>query len=429
MQNIDDDMDELFRRAGEKYPLNTGQGNWENISKRISVVTEPAVIKKGSNNNNYKKLLLLLLFVGISSLIGFMVLNPAQNNQQVKISGNAVNKKDSPISTSVSKVNNISTSEIKKTNSSVRFIEEQELIQQNKRSKSNSTIKVYLPVSIVENNFINKTTTSFQINTYTNQHIASYQMQAAQELTNTAAHQEKINKSIFTEISTGNHASNKRSDDNINIDSTEKNEMPLPAKPAIGKGFYAGLFVGAEFNKVQSSPFSGVGFNSSLAVGYKLNKKFFIETGLSSATKYYYSEGKSFDDKSAAMPAGMTVNNLESRCKVLEIPLKVGYNFYQNKRTNLFISGGTAAFIMMKERNKYNVTMNGNPEKMEKLYTKNNLKLPAIISFSAGVEKNISGFLKVRVEPYLKLPLQGIGVGKLPVTSAGIQIGITGKLK
>jgi len=32
------------------------------------------------------------------------------------------------------------------------------------------------------------------------------------------------------------------------------------------------------------------------------------------------------------------------------------------------------------------------------------------------------------VEPYLRLPLAGIGTGKLPIMSAGINIGITRRL-
>ena len=73
--------------------------------------------------------------------------------------------------------------------------------------------------------------------------------------------------------------------------------------------------------------------------------------------------------------------------------------------------------------------MNGAYEKMEGIYKKNNVKIPAVFSISAGLEHRLSGLLQIRIEPYLKLPLQGVGVGKLPVTSAGIQIGLIGRLQ
>ena len=129
------------------------------------------------------------------------------------------------------------------------------------------------------------------------------------------------------------------------------------------------------------------------------------------------------------MPDGMIVNNLESRSRILEIPLKIGYLLYRKRNTNIFVAAGIAAYIMTKEKNNYNITENGNPGKMVGLYEKSNFKMPAAFSVSAGWEHHLSGLLKIRIEPYLKLPMQGIGVGKLPVTSAGIQIGITRQFK
>ncbi|MEO6838304.1 MAG: hypothetical protein ABI185_07935, partial [Ginsengibacter sp.] len=116
---------------------------------------------------------------------------------------------------------------------------------------------------------------------------------------------------------------------------------------------------------------------------------------------------------------------LQSRSKILEIPLNIGYQFYAKKNTNLFVATGIAAYIMTKEKNNYNITENGNPGKMIGVYKKSNLKMPAVFNISAGLEERLSGLINLRIEPYLKLPLQGIGVGKLPVTSAGIQIGLT----
>jgi hypothetical protein len=213
------------------------------------------------------------------------------------------------------------------------------------------------------------------------------------------------------------------------LSSTEKKKIPSVAKRVKENGFYAGVSAGPDFSKVKSSAFKDPGIGAGVIAGYNLNKTIFIETGFFSDTKYYFSDGKMFDMKSASMPDDMIVNNLESRSKILEIPVKIGYWFYQKKNVHLFVAAGCATYIMTKEKNNYNVTMNGSPEKMEGIYTKNNLKFPAVINISAGFEKNISSLLKVRIEPYLKLPVQGIGVGKLPVTSAGIQVGLIQELK
>ncbi|MEO6706898.1 MAG: outer membrane beta-barrel protein [Ginsengibacter sp.] len=192
---------------------------------------------------------------------------------------------------------------------------------------------------------------------------------------------------------------------------------------------YAGIIGVADFSKVKASPFKAPGFGAGILVGYKINKSLFIETGISGVTKYYSSDGNNFNEKGASMPDGMVINNLDGKSKILEIPVKIGYRFYQKKNVNLFAAGGVSTYIMTNEKNNYNVTMNGNLEKMEGTYKKDNVKIPSVFNISAGLEHRLSGLFQIRIEPYLKLPLQGVGVGKLPVTSAGIQIGLIGSLQ
>src|SRR5687768_1584658 len=62
MQYVNDDMDELFRRAAKDYPLNTDSSDWEKVKKGLS---DPAAGggNKPSNGNNRKHFLWLLLLL------------------------------------------------------------------------------------------------------------------------------------------------------------------------------------------------------------------------------------------------------------------------------------------------------------------------------------------------------------------------------
>ena len=57
MQDIDNDMDDLFQRAAENYPLRVDNGDWESIARKIA--DAPAAFKCGNNpgkkryKNNY----------------------------------------------------------------------------------------------------------------------------------------------------------------------------------------------------------------------------------------------------------------------------------------------------------------------------------------------------------------------------------------
>ena len=48
----------------------------------------------------------------------------------------------------------------------------------------------------------------------------------------------------------------------------------------------------------------------------------------------------------------------------------------------------------------------------------------ATVDISAGYENKIGKFTSMRIEPYLQIPLKGIGVGSMPVMSAGLHVSI-----
>ncbi len=53
----------------------------------------------------------------------------------------------------------------------------------------------------------------------------------------------------------------------------------------------------------------------------------------------------------------------------------------------------------------------------------------SVMQLSAGYERMIGQKTKIRVEPFVKIPLQGLGIGSMPISSAGIYFGITYSLK
>ena len=63
-----------------------------------------------------------------------------------------------------------------------------------------------------------------------------------------------------------------------------------------------------------------------------------------------------------------------------------------------------------------------------KTYINESKNLFSIVNLSLGYTHKMGKIVDLRVEPYMKLPIQGVGVGQLPLLSAGIHIGVTGKL-
>ncbi len=50
------------------------------------------------------------------------------------------------------------------------------------------------------------------------------------------------------------------------------------------------------------------------------------------------------------------------------------------------------------------------------------------MNVSVGYNRTLNKVGTLRIEPYLKIPIKGIGIGNLPITSTGLNIGITKKI-
>jgi hypothetical protein len=77
MEHVNNDMDDLFRKAGELYPLKTSGSDWDGVLGKlredISGVTgsQPGLHAQENRNKRRWLLLLLLIPIGISSLVYF----------------------------------------------------------------------------------------------------------------------------------------------------------------------------------------------------------------------------------------------------------------------------------------------------------------------------------------------------------------------
>jgi hypothetical protein len=130
-----------------------------------------------------------------------------------------------------------------------------------------------------------------------------------------------------------------------------------------------------------------------------------------------------------SMPPNMTLMSLKGNSKIVEIPIKVRYDFINNGKSNVFSSAGINSYVLARENNNYHTMVNGNPQDMDKSYKDVTNYTAATFYFSVGYEHRILKRNKIRIEPYLQIPLKGIGVGKMPVTSTGLHLGITWERK
>jgi hypothetical protein len=111
--------------------------------------------------------------------------------------------------------------------------------------------------------------------------------------------------------------------------------------------------------------------------------------------------------------------------RVLEVPLRLRYDLSLKKNHRVFSSAGVSSFVLTEETNKYHTMFNGTEGNMLGNYKKNKLYLAGAVDVVLGYESAIGTKSHIRIEPYLQLPIKGIGVGQLQIKTAGLRIGLT----
>src|SRR6476619_3315593 len=68
MRDIDDDIDDLFRRAAEGYPLNTNSSDWSKVQNAMQS-SEDAGVQNAKSKKKYRRFLWLLLLLPFTFII------------------------------------------------------------------------------------------------------------------------------------------------------------------------------------------------------------------------------------------------------------------------------------------------------------------------------------------------------------------------
>jgi len=415
MQDVEQNMDELFRKAADHYPLKKGDSNWEDIALELSANSAvPGGSRKKINIRKTGTLLLLLLL-----FLAAMEFFTKYTGQKDKRPGfNNITEKN--------RISNPVKDESNDNNGQVLNYKMQNRQQENNINivtKKNSLAPDFNSV------FENKKIGNSQTTTRTKENI-----RFQNTLTEKLGKDDK-NSMIGETDSTSNTTkmiipdnllySDKKIEIANVVEHTKSTDVQNSHIQQNRRGFYLGAVFGPSFSEVKYQGLRKPGFDVGIVAGYRVNKKILLETGLLFAQKYYFSDGKYFsmDKVRSSMPAGMKVLSLEGKSTVFEVPIKIKYYVLQKNRTSIFSSAGISSYIMTGEKNNYRTLINGSQQNMISSYNGTSGYFAVSVDLSIGYEKRIGKSSGISIEPYLQIPLKGMGVGALPVISTGLRIG------
>jgi hypothetical protein len=201
-------------------------------------------------------------------------------------------------------------------------------------------------------------------------------------------------------------------------------ETILP-KPDPQPRFYVGLVGAADVSTVKffsvESPMPNVG----VTLEYRLTSRLRLTTGLLRSTKHYMARREDYDwGAYSSYVYQHDFKDVTGSCTVLDIPLNLRYDLIARPQYKVFGSAGLSSFFMQHERYAYDYVEYYKTYTWEKEVTNENRHLFSILNLSFGYERNLSNRWSVQAEPYLKLPLGGVGLGKMRLTSAGVFLAV-----
>jgi hypothetical protein len=156
-------------------------------------------------------------------------------------------------------------------------------------------------------------------------------------------------------------------------------------------------------------------------VGYTFHNRFTIRTGLYSSRKIYTAAPYEYDPPAYFWQIYPDLKQIDADCKVLEIPLSLSYNFSSSARRSWFGAIGLSSYLMKRETYDYlyKDSWGQLQNKQATIYNVNKHYF-SVLTLSGGYQRNINNTFSIMAEPYLKIPITGVGYGKVKLAGAGV---------
>ena len=424
---LDDENDKRIKEAAEHYHPAYDDTAWEKMQQLL----DEQLPQKKERKKIFFILPSLLL---IAILIFFVVMNngkkdspsiakniPSKNNTEKSLTEKPVlnskeknSSKAEPIKTSLLPAGN----KTKNNHVSIAAIS-----RRNNKVPSNSTLQTKNEIPFSGNHLIvNEKELNQQSVSKTNNIDDTNKATSSLDLK-----PENVDKTDSITVTTKeNNSVPKKATDEKNVSKNEIGKKTVSIKkskkknPAFANNFGIGISAGADISGVRANKIGKLTGIFGLGFNYSISKKIGIRSGFYISKKIYSVDGNDYD-----LPGGNPnyayLENVNANCTVYEIPLKVDYNFKKIKNHNWFISTGLSSYLMKKENyNYYYKTLSG--EAYEKDWTINNKNQHffSVLSFSGGYQYFFNNQFSFAAEPYVNLPLKGVGVGKVKLNSGGI---------
>lgn len=186
------------------------------------------------------------------------------------------------------------------------------------------------------------------------------------------------------------------------------------------------ILAAPDLNGVGTFQQSKVGTNIGLLFSAGVSKKLTISTGVIYSAKPYVTN---FQDYHTAyqFPSTDPVN-VTADCRMLDIPINIGYQVYAKQQNKISIGTGLSSYLMLHQDYTFNYAT-AYPAGPTNYTVKNNGNYYlGVLNLNATYQRQLNSKFGISIQPYLKLPLAEVGYAKVRLQTTGVAVGLTWNL-
>ena len=174
------------------------------------------------------------------------------------------------------------------------------------------------------------------------------------------------------------------------------------------------------YNGVNNLNNAKIGGDFGLLYSVALSKRWIVSAGAIYALKLYEADGDSYNSDSNGS-YGSSPIMVNADCRVLDVPLNIDYKLLNLPKMSFSLGTGVSSYFMLREKYSYQYAYE--PEQKDAVSLKNNsIHWASVLNLQASVERQLSPQISVSLRPYLKVPFQDIGYGRVRLQSFGIAL-------
>ncbi|CAN5235138.1 hypothetical protein BH20BAC1_BH20BAC1_12580 [soil metagenome] len=437
-----DKLNKKAREAADQYDESYSESAWQKMEQLLDKHMPLHESYAPPNaKNKYQKWLFLLL--GLSSLvILFILFKPFVPDKSLTDNIPAVskNRTDDPVEKNDHQ--NIledtdenakylipdSRSNPGKSITSVEKTKNSFLNGAGSQKKYNTIIRKNIPTPTSENTgLIEKTGEEFE--------YSEDQLKEQSPSTGVAIISETIpgfsNQQILVSPSYGEQLRNSMTELAISdADPATKLNLPAPllktkSKKLFAESFAFTLSAGPDVSAVGLQKIGRIEIGYGMGLSYNINNRWQLRSGYYMAHKIYDAAPKDYSPPPNFWNYYPHLESIHANCIVHEIPLIVNYNFKNTGSSQWFGAAGISSYFMKKETYDYvSRTYSGQYQTKRYIIKNENKHYFSSVRLSAGYVKHFNNKLFVIAEPYMNLPLSGVGYGKVNLSGGGILLSL-----